>query len=82
MENTEEKFEGQLIFDVQSGLFWIAKSPANGIQLKFGDTFEVKTEDGWIETSLEITSDDSGNLVFKLKNTSYQGDLEGLEARK
>ena len=82
MENTEEKFEGQLVFDVQSGMFWIAKSPTNGIQLKFGDSFEVSTENGWQETSLEIANDENGNLVFKLKNTPYQGELEGLEARK
>lgn len=81
MENTE-KFEGKLTFDVQQGIFWIAQNDYYGVQLKFGDTFEVKVEDQWVETSMEIGSGESGELIFKLKNTPYWGQLDGLEARK
>ncbi len=77
-----EKFEGRLTFDVPQGMFWIAKNNSNGIQLQFGDTFEVKVDDAWVETALDIASDQNGDLIFKLRNTPYEGEIEGLEARK
>ncbi|MBQ3669878.1 MAG: DUF5348 domain-containing protein [Treponema sp.] len=78
-----EKIEGALTFDINSGKFWVTDpedtSPRTSIE--FGDTFEVKIEDKWVETGIEITSDESGNLLFKLKNTNYAGILDGLEVR-
>lgn len=78
------KFQGQLTFDINSGKFWITDpedtSPITS--LEFSDTFEVKVEDEWVETSIQISNDDNGNLVFKLKNTNYSGFLDGLEVRQ
>lgn len=81
MEN--EKITGQLTFDINSGKFWITdEEQAPLVSLDFGDTFEVKVDDNWIETGLEIINDNEGNLLFKLKNTNYSGFLDGIEARK
>ena len=78
------KFEGLLTFDINSGKFWITdqETQAPVTSLEFGDTFEVKTDDGWIKTGIEITSGDDGNLLFKLKNTNYAGILDGIEVRQ
>ncbi len=78
------KFTGQLTFDINSGKFWIT-DPEDGspvTSLEFGDTFEVNAEGKWIESGLEITNDESGNLLFKLKNTNYTGILDGIEVRQ
>lgn len=78
------KFEGVLTFDINSGKFWITdpedQSPITS--LEFGDTFEVKTGDGWIKSGIEITSTDDNQLLFKLKNTDYSGILDGIEVRQ
>lgn len=81
MEN--KKFEGNLIFDVNSGKFWITERDTTYplTSLEFGDTFEVKLDDKWVQTSLEIINDDAGNLVFRLKGTNCYGVLDGLEVR-
>ncbi len=79
----EEKIiEGNLIFDEASGLFWIAQNANYGAQLKFGDEFEVKVQDQWVKTSLAIDSDENGGLIFRLVNTPYSGNIDGIEARK
>ncbi len=79
----KEKIEGSLVFDMNSGKFWITDPDDSAplTSLEFGDTFEVKVGDKWIETGIEITSDERGNLLFKLKNTNYSGILDGIEAR-
>lgn len=77
-----EKFEGKLTFDVPSGMFWITKNNFNGVQLQFGDSFEVKVDGNWVETALDISSAQNGDLIFKLRNTPFEGEIEGLEARK
>ncbi|QOS40720.1 hypothetical protein DYE49_09770 [Treponema rectale] len=76
-----DKIEGFLTFDINSGSFWITKEGAPLTQINFGDTFEVKVDDKWIETGIEITSDDEGALLFKLKNTAFSGILDDLEVR-
>ncbi len=79
----EEKIiEGNLIFDEVSGLFWIAQNANYGAQLKFGDQFEVKVQDQWVKTSLAIDSDENGGLIFRLVNTPYCGNIDGIKARK
>lgn len=78
------KFEGQLTFDINSGKFWITdpqdQSPITS--LEFSDSFEVKVEDKWVPTSLQISNDKDGNLIFKLKDTNYEGFLDGIEVRQ
>lgn len=78
-----EKKEGRLAFDVNSGKFWILGEGSVPLtSLDFGDTFEVKVDDDWVETSLEIKTGDYGDLVFHMKNTAYYGVLDDLEVRK
>lgn len=78
------KFEGLLTFDINTGKFWITdpedQSPITS--LEFGDTFEVKTGGGWVKSGIEITSTEDNQLLFKLKNTSYSGILDGIEVRQ
>ena len=77
-----EKITGILTFDINSGTFWITcedESPLTKIQ--FGDSFEVKVGEDWIPTKIEIGSDSEGALIFKLKDTPYEGMLDGLDVR-
>ena len=78
-----EKREGLLTFDINSGKFWICdvEEHAPITDSEFGDTFEVKVGDEWVQTGIEITNDTDGNLLFKLKNTNYAGILDDLEVR-
>ncbi len=78
----EEKITGTLVFDISTGTFWIVEEEVAKEQIQFGDSFEVKVGNDWVKTGIEISSDDSGDLVFKLKNTDYSGILDGLEVRK
>ncbi len=76
--------EGQLTFDVNSGKFWITNpedfSPL--ASLEFGDEFEVALPSGeWVKTNLVIGNNEQGDLIFKLKNTPYEGQLDGIQAR-
>ena len=78
------KIEGELTFDINSGKFWVTNPDDTSplASLEFGDSFEVKNDDGeWIQSGLEITNDSDGNLLFKLKNTTYSGILDGVEVR-
>ncbi len=50
--------------------------------LEFGDEFEVKVDDKWICTKLEIINNEAGELIFSLKGTPYNGNLDGVEIRK
>ena len=78
----EEKITGNLVFDINTGTFWITDKDIPKEQIQFNDSFEVKVGNEWVKTGIEISSDDSGDLVFKLKNTDYSGILDGLEVRK
>ena len=61
-----EKISGELTFDVNSGSFWITQNEAPVTQLGFGDSFEVKDQNGnWVQSAIEISSDAENNLVFK-----------------
>ncbi len=77
-----EKAEGELVFDIGTGTFWITKDDVALEQIQFGDEFDVLADDGWVKSGIEITDDGSGNLLFKLKNTNYSGILDGIKARK
>lgn len=50
--------------------------------LGFGDEFEVKVDGNWIYTKLEIIENEAGELIFSLKGTPYNGNLDGIEIRK
>lgn len=50
--------------------------------LEFGDEFDVKVEDNWIHSKLEIISNEAEELIFNLKGTPYNGNLDGIEIRK
>lgn len=50
--------------------------------LEFGDEFEVKVDNKWIGTKLEIINNEAGELIFSLKGTPYNGNLDGVEIRK
>lgn len=78
------RFEGILTFDINSGKFWITEpeTQAPVTSLEFGDTFEVKRGDEWVQSGIEITNSEDGNLLFKLKNTNYTGILDGIEVRQ
>lgn len=79
-----EKQEGILVFDEFDGKFAIAKDEHSFpfTTLEYGDSFEVKYMDKWIKTCLEITNNDKGELVFKLKGIDFDGDITGFDARK
>ena len=78
-----ENCEGILVFNEFDGKFAIAEDEQSFpfTNIEFGDTFEVKYEDKWTETSLQIANDDAGNLVFRLKGIDYTGDITGFDAR-
>ena len=50
--------------------------------LEFGDEFEVKVDGEYVHTKLEIINNEAGELIFSLKNTPYNGNLDGVEIRK
>lgn len=76
-----DKVEGVLVFDEYTAKFWIIKDDVGLKSLDFGDKFEVKVDDIWVDTCIEIGSNDDGELIFKLKNTPYQGNMDGVSAR-
>lgn len=75
--------EGTLEFDETDGKFVIAHEESNKIlkNLNFGDEFEVKVNDQWVKTSLEISSNDKGEMIFILKGTPYREFVTGIDAR-
>ena len=79
----EPCIEGTLEFDESEGKFVIANEEKNTIikNLEFGDTFEVQVEGKWVETGLEIGSNDKGEMIFKLRGTPYKEFITGIAAR-
>ncbi|MBR1911563.1 MAG: DUF5348 domain-containing protein [Treponema sp.] len=74
--------EGLLKFSEMTGSFYIGNEDSDSAeQLEFGDEFEVFLDGKWVQTGLRIDSDANG-LVFRLKNTDYQGVLDDIPARK
>ena len=75
--------EGTLEFDESTGKFCIANEEENSIirHLEFGDKFEVKVEDKWVETSLVIGQNEKGEMIFNLKDTPYSEFINGVPAR-
>lgn len=79
-----EKMHGFLVFDERDGKFGFSSSPElyPHTLIEFGQEFEVSTDGGWVRTNLEIANNEKGELIFKLKNTDYSGDINGLEIRE
>lgn len=75
--------EGTLEFDESEGKFCIANEEANTIlrYLEFGDAFEVKVGEEWVQTSLVIGSNEKGEMIFNLKGTPYSEHINGIPAR-
>ncbi|MCR5763215.1 MAG: DUF5348 domain-containing protein [Treponema sp.] len=74
--------EGLLKFSEITGSFYIGIEDSDSAEpIDFGDEFEVHLNGEWIKTGLRIDSDENG-LVFRLKNTDYQGILDDIPARK
>ena len=75
--------EGTLEFDEIEGKFCIANEEENSIlrHLDFGDKFEVKVDEKWVETCLVIGQNEHGDMIFNLKDTPYSELLNGLPAR-
>ncbi len=82
-EYMEQITEGTLEFDESEGKFVIANEEHNIIikNLEFGDEFEVQVEGNWVETALEIGSNDKGEMIFKLRGTPYKEFITGIAAR-
>jgi len=81
--SNENKTQGKLVFDINSGKFWI-KDEVSGLpltSLEFGDTFEVMYNGEWTPTALQISNNEAGELVFQLKNTDLAGILDDLDVR-
>ncbi|MBQ1948921.1 MAG: DUF5348 domain-containing protein [Treponema sp.] len=74
---------GTLEFDESEGKFVIANEESNEIvrNLEFGDTFEVLVDGKWVQTQLEIGSNEKGEMTFNLKGTPYKEFITGVEAR-
>ena len=75
--------EGTLEFDESEGKFVIANEEENSIikNLEFGDTFEVLVDGNWVQTALEIGSNEKGEMIFKLRGTPYVEFITGIPAR-
>ena len=69
--------EGTLEFDESNGKFVIANEEANSIVR----TFEVQVEGKWVQTALEIGSNEKGEMIFKLRGTPYVEFITGIAAR-
>ena len=80
---SEEITEGTLEFDESNGNSVIGHEESNRIlkTLKFGDKFEVKVNDEWVETFLEISSNEKGEMIFVLHGTPYKEFITGIDAR-
>ena len=76
--------EGTIKFSENEGKFCIVDEENEKFIdfIEFGDEFEVKVNDGWVKTKLEIISNEAEELIFNLKGTPYNGNLDGVEIRK
>lgn len=50
--------------------------------LDFGDEFEVEQDGQWVKTKLEILNNEAGELIFSLKGTRYNGNIDGVKVRR
>ncbi len=76
-----QTISGELAFNPEFQHFNIIKDEEIIGKIQFGDEFEVEQDGEWKKTRIEIGSNDDGELVFKLKDTPFCGDIEGLNVR-
>ncbi len=76
--------EGTIKFSINEAKFCIVNEEDEQFIefLEFGDEFEVKVDDKFVHTKLEIINNEAGELIFSLKGTPYNGNLDGVEIRK
>ena len=78
MANKEKKIEGRLGYNSENGRYGLLVSDLwEHIGFHCGECLEVKVDDKWVKTRMEMDIDRNWYLV----DTSYTGDLEHVRAR-
>ena len=78
MANKEKKIEGRLGYNSENGRYGLLVSDLwEHIGFHCGECLEVKVDDKWVKTRIEMDSDRNWYLV----DTPYTGDLEYVRAR-
>ena len=80
MANKEKKIEGRLGYNSENGRYGLLVSDLwEHIGFHCGECLEVKVDDKWVKTRIEMDSD--RNCNWYLVDTPYTGDLEYVRAR-
>ena len=78
MANKEKKIEGRLGYNSENGRYGLLVSDLwEHIGFHCGECLEVKVDDKWVRTRMEMDIDRNWYLV----DTPYTGDLEYVRAR-
>ena len=78
MANKEKKIEGRLGYNSENGRYGLLVSDLwEHIGFHCGECLEVKVDDKWVKTRMEMDIDRNWYLV----DTPYTGDLECVRAR-
>ena len=78
MANKEKKIEGRLGYNSENGRYGLLVSDLwEHIGFHCGECLEVKVDDKWVKTRMEMDIDRNWYLV----DTPYTGDLEYVRAR-
>lgn len=79
----EFNITGELTFNESIGKFCIVDYTKEQYleTLDFGAKFQVLENNQWIDSELAISSNEKGEMIFVLKNTSYSGMLDGIQVR-
>lgn len=78
MANTKKKIEGRLGYNSENGRYGLLISDLwEHTGFHCGECLEVKVDDKWVKTRMEMDSDRNWYLV----DTPYTGDLEYVRAR-
>ena len=78
MANKEKKIEGRLGYNSENGRYGLLVSDLwEHIGFHCGECLEVKADDKWVKTRMEMDIDRKWYLV----DTPYTGDLEYVRAR-
>ena len=78
MANKEKKIEGRLGYNSENGRYGLLVSDLwEHIGFHCGECLEVKVDDKWVKTRMEMDIDRNWYLV----DTHYTGDLEYVRAR-
>ena len=80
MANTKKKIEGRLGYNSENGRYGLLISDLwEHTGFHCGECLEVKVDDKWVKTRIEMDSD--RNCNWYLVDTPYTGDLEYVRAR-